>query len=81
MTRQEVCDVVFKLINQILEEKNVKLNSAEEDISDLLNSIEFVTLVVEIESAFQIEFNDDDFDLDKMSSVNSIADLIMKYHQ
>ena len=38
-----------------------------------------VTFIVEIESKFEIEIDDDDFELNNMDTVEKIANLVTRY--
>ena len=50
-----------------------------EEFGERLSSIEFVTFIVEIESKFEIEIADDDFELNNMDTVEKIANLVTRY--
>lgn len=49
------------------------------DLRDYLDSIRLVTLIVDLEEAFGIVISDEDFDIDKFMSVDSITEMIEKY--
>ena len=46
---------------------------------DVLDSIEFVTLIVEIETEFEIEIDDSDYDMEKLGDIHKLAELVEKY--
>lgn len=79
MERKEICDKVFAILKQILDEGETLSEKFDEDISGAMDSIKFVTLIVQIEKEFNIEIDDDDFEISKMDTINKISDLISTY--
>lgn len=79
MTKNEIGNKVSTIIGELLQNGKTVPESFDADISQLLDSIEFVTLIVEIESMFDIEINDDDFQVSKLDSINKVAELINTY--
>ena len=79
MCKNEICEEVFLILQQVFEDEEKLPKTFEESFSDKIDSIEFVMLVVEIESRFNIKIDDDDFEIENVDSVNSLADLIIKY--
>lgn len=78
MERKLIADQILNVFRMVM--KDEKFNADfEEDITGGFDSIGFVTLVVELENKFDIEFDDEDFEMSKMKSVNQITDLIIKY--
>jgi acyl carrier protein len=79
MNKKEIGDKVFGILQQIINKEKKPPKTYDEDISKLLDSIEFVSLIVEIENMFDIEISDDDFDLSNMDNINKICELIISY--
>ena len=79
MTKNEICEKIFLILNQVFEDKGKVPKSLEESISDKIDSIEFVMIIVEIENQFEIKIDDDDFEIENVDSVGRLADLIIKY--
>ena len=78
MERKSIEDQILYVFRTVMKDDNFSADF-DEDITGGLDSIGFVTLVVELENKFDIEFDDEDFELSKMKSVNQITDLIIKY--
>lgn len=64
-------------MNEVLDAD--KVARGDGDLLEVLDSVEFVTLLVEIETEFDIEIDDSDYELKKMSTVSRIAELVEKY--
>lgn len=77
MKQNEIALKVFNIVEKVLENNENLPKNNDEDITALFDSIRFVTLIVEIENTFGIEISDDDFELEKMSSINKITELIL----
>lgn len=43
-----------------------------------LNSIKFITLIVNLEEKFSLEFEDEDLDIDRYGSVNGMVDILYR---
>lgn len=80
MDKRDICEKVNTILGKVLEDISVP-DGNDVDFSDRMNSIEFVTLLISIENEFDIEIDDDDFDMEKLSSVNKIADLVISYKE
>ena len=75
MYKQSLCEMIkkFSKIDNINLDKNVN------PIDDLgLDSFSMVMLIVEIESKYNIEFDDNDLNLEILSSTDKILDIIKK---
>ena len=78
MSRDEISKKIYEIMKEVFgEEKNIQ--GLDEDLLAPLDSIEFVSLIVEIETEFLIEIDDQDYELEKMSTVNKIAELVERY--
>lgn len=69
-------------ISRILND-TVKSNSINTDINDgiefsgfSVNSITFVMLILNIEDEYEIEFDDDDLDINKYHSLDDLAEYV-----
>ncbi|MFR2755389.1 MAG: acyl carrier protein [Eisenbergiella massiliensis] len=78
MERKSIAEQILNVFKMVMKDDNFSTDF-DEDITGGLDSIGFVTLVVELENEFDIEFDDEDFELSKMKSVNQITDLVIKY--
>jgi|LSQX01.2.fsa_nt_gb acyl carrier protein len=79
MSKNEICEEIFLILKQIFENEEKLPKTFEESISDQIDSIEFVMIIVEIEGRFDIKIDDDDFEIENVDSINRLADLIIKY--
>ena len=79
MSKSEIGNQIFSLIEEVLNEESKKIKSFDDDISEILDSVGFVTLIVEIETFFDIEINDDDYEVYKINTINKLADLVETY--
>lgn len=79
MKKNEVCMKVAEILQSVFEENIEVPLDYDDDIRNLLDSIQFVTLIVELESKFKIAITDEDFEIEKMCNIDKIADLIMSY--
>ena len=69
--------ILFEMILQISDVKCANIKETMDLITDLgYDSIRFIQLLSEIEDAFQIEFNIDDIDLQKLRSLMFLAQLV-----
>ncbi|MCL2051391.1 MAG: acyl carrier protein [Lachnospiraceae bacterium] len=69
---------VIELIEEVSEIKNIKpMIERSELLEDLgINSMVFISLVVEVENEFGVEFDDDNLDYRDFDTVTSICDYI-----
>lgn len=70
---------LIDIINSICEKKVVidEFTSLSNDLS--FTSIHFVQLIVEIETAFGFEFDDDDLDLTKLDCVGDLNSIVCSH--
>lgn len=79
MNKNEICEKLYSIFKEVLKEEEKLPSKFDENISEKLDSIEFVMIIVEIENQFQISIDDNDFEIDKIASIDKLADLILKY--
>ncbi|WP_270564217.1 acyl carrier protein [Clostridium beijerinckii] len=79
MINKEIGEKVFEVLKQVLNDDNKLPATFDDNINQSLDSIQFVTLIVEIENMFDIEIDDEDFEISKMCNINKISDLISAY--
>lgn len=79
MNKNEINAKVLTILKKILEDEEKLPQTFDESISQNIDSIEFVTIIIEIEKEFGIEIDDEDFEIDNVDSVNKLTDLIIKY--
>jgi acyl carrier protein len=79
--KNEISQTVQEIMRDFLE-KEIGFNLEDGDeplriiLSDSVQAMNFITL---LESEFEIEFDDDEIDLEFFSSIKLISDLIYKY--
>lgn len=78
MEKELIYKKILTLLKSVMEDEKINLEY-DQDIIENLNSIGFVTLAVELENEFDIELDDEDFELSKMRNINQIAELVIKY--
>ena len=80
MSNHIICEKIVEILNQILDyNKDLVPKNYTEEFGENLTSIEFVTFIVEVESTFDVEINDDDFELKNLDTVEKISNLVTKY--
>ena len=79
LSKDEIMDKVCGIIGEVLEDqgqKNLDI-TPEAKLSEMgINSISFVTIIVQAELAFGIEFEDDCLNLEYFTNIVSIIDYI-----
>ncbi len=79
MKREEIEEKLCEIIKEILEEQETSSVTCEDTLSEIgLNSIHFISIIVQSEVEFDIEFEDDFLSLDKFTNVSSIVDYILQ---
>lgn len=79
MKKNEICKKIREVLNEVVEESEKMPTTFDEDIVELMDSIEFVMLIVEIENEFGIKIDDDDFEIENVNTISKFADLVIKY--
>lgn len=79
MSKKDICEKLYVIIKQVLEEEGKLPASFDDNLSDKLDSIEFVMVIVEIENQFRIKIDDDDFEIANIASIDKLADLVIRY--
>ena len=79
MNYNEICEKIMEIVENIIEEDNEKICWNKWNPADDLDSIQIVGMIIEIESFFNIEFKDEDYDLENMSSIYKISNIVQKY--
>jgi phosphopantetheine attachment domain protein len=75
----EIKEKIYNIIKDMMTEEGKKIESNQYDVVENLDSIEFVSLIVEIETEFNIEIDDNDYDIEKMNSVEKLTNLVSRY--
>ena len=86
MSEQKVRECILTIIESILQKRENGNGISVDIITDTTNlfedlgmdSIEIITIIVEVENVFNIEFIDDDMDLDKMIIFGNIVNGVLK---
>lgn len=81
MEKNEIKETIMQLSKEFLvEEVGFDLNDEDDPLviilSDSIQAVNFITL---LENEFEIEFDDDEIDLDFFTSFDMIAELIIKH--
>jgi acyl carrier protein len=70
---------MFKIIAEVSDQNQPKITEATDLITDLgYGSLKFIQLITVIEEAFQIEFDIDDIELEKLRATNCLLKLVEK---
>lgn len=77
MKYDEICNHIINIYNTIKDESDKKIKMGDDSIDGLvLDSVDFVQLIVQIESDFSIEFPDEYLLPSELNSVEKIATII-----
>ena len=79
MDREKITLKLCDIIKNVLEENDCEQGpvSGIQTLSELgVNSVQFISIIVQSEMEFDIEFDDELLDADKFSSIDSIIDYI-----
>ena len=67
------------IIACIYEIKKIRVNKDSKFIEIALDSIEFVQLIINIETKFGMEFKEEELDLEIYKNVNDLAEIVKKH--
>ncbi len=81
MNKNEVCEEILKMVSKVIDERKGLPTSFSDDISEKLDSVEFVMLIVDIENKFGVSVSDDDFEIERVNTVDKLADLVCNYKE
>jgi acyl carrier protein len=80
MDRNTILNAIQTKINEM---KETAITISEGDYIDFrgagLNSVELMTLIVYLEEYFDFESDDEDLDLEKISLIVDLVDLVMRF--
>ena len=72
-------NMLFKIVSEVSDDINSKITEETDLITDMgYDSLKFVELLAKIEDAYQIEFDIDDIEIDKLRSMQMLKELIEK---
>lgn len=80
MDKQNIQEKIGEILEKVLG-NNSSSNESDMDFSKDIDSIKFVTIILEIENEFNIEIDDDDFDMDNFTSADKLVDLVLSYKE
>lgn len=63
------------IINKFLE-KNISIDEVDQNFQTLIDSINFINMIIDIEDVYSIEIPDEYLDFQKMNTVNKIYAVI-----
>lgn len=79
MNESEICKQVAEIITDITKCELNAVTDKDKKVDELLDSIQFVLMVVEIEKKFDIEIVDVDFQQERLNSIKNISQVISEY--
>lgn len=75
-----VFETVLNILNELAEESEIRLDSRlQEDLG--LDSIQMITLLMELEDSFQILLDESDMNPFELTTVENIITLVKKYQE
>lgn len=80
--KDEIGQVVTNIIINMLSERGdlIKEINDEEDLSTFnIESMDIISLILELESYYNIEFENEDLIFNKFSTKNNIVEMVRKY--
>lgn len=69
-------EIAAQLIEIVREEMNYKAE-LNEKLSNFLNSVTFIKVLVKIEKSFAIKFADNEFNHQQFNTLNQVVELVM----
>lgn len=75
---EELSTKVRNIVGQVVDDINL-IPDNNIELVGMMSSLAFVKLIVELETTFGIEIKDEDFDLEKMSTIEKITHLVASY--
>ena len=81
MNKNEVCEEILKMVSKVIDERKELPTSFSDDISEKMDSVQFVMLIVDIENKFGVSVSDDDFEIERVNTVDKLADLVCNYKE
>ena len=77
MTREEVASKVMKIVADLSGGEDIKEDMFLDTRGLGLSSIQFLTLIVEVEEVLEVEFEDDNLNTSKYQTVGDCIDYIV----
>ena len=72
---------IKEILKKVLNIETENLDSSTHLHNTILNSLTFIKLIVLLEEEFDIQFDDDDLDIEKFETIESIIDYIKQLKQ
>ena len=77
MTREEVASKVMKIVADLFGGEDIKEDMFLDTRGLGLSSIQFLTLILEVEEVLEVEFEDDNLNMSKYQTVGDCIDYIV----
>ena len=75
--RESVQDKILEIVNSNIENASLQLNQADEDLVTMgMDSISFISIIVALEEAFEIEYPDEYLLITHSNTLNAITNII-----
>lgn len=77
MEMKAIIDGILDIINENIENANIKHDQLDEDLSQRgMDSIKFISIVIALETAFEIEYPDDFLLITQSNTLKKLADIV-----
>lgn len=74
---EKIMEKIVEIINSIIEKENITIEQADADLAALgMDSLKFISIVVAMEEAFQIEIPDEKLLVTEMGTLNEMIDVV-----
>lgn len=75
-TSEKVVNIIEKYVEKSSEDEKLSIDESFSNIS--INSVDFIKIIVGIETEFDFEFHDDDLRMDRFQNIHEIVDYIIE---
>lgn len=77
MERKAIINGILDIINENIENVNITHDQLDEDLSTHgMDSIKFISIVIALETAFEIEYPDDFLLITQSNTLNKLANIV-----
>ena len=74
---EKIINIIMKKV--ILNESSISVNPKTDVIEELnFDSLMYIETIADIESEFDVEFDEEDLDIEKLKTVGNFIDLVIK---
>ncbi len=76
--KEDVVSNIIKILN--ISHEHIDQEVLSQDIKEFgVDSLKIISLIIELEKLYQIDFKPQDLSFDKMRSISSISDCVLSY--